>query len=603
MRSCGVIFCVMQTPRIYRLHHLLITVDETMNDNKREKKQLHEELKALRRQVAELEDADIVRKQVHKRGLEPETIYRTLFENAIDAVFIIDQGTGKIIDCNKKAADMSAYTVRELKSMTMTELCPQEEQGIVSKIFEKVAESGSLSGITGISLLRKDGSCVPVEINAVTHEIGNRKCVCGIIHDITQRKIYDNMLRENEERTRAMIDTSLDAVIMMDGDGTISYFNKAAEKMFGFKQKEVRGKKLHNLLVSENARKKYEQYLPKFKQSGQCQIIGKTLELYASRKDGTRFPVEISVSSFYLQGKWHSVGSVRDISLRKEMETILRESSRTDELTGLFNGRGFLELSSQQYKLANRNKSSLYVLMLEVDDLRTINEKYGHRTGDRILQDTAELLKGTFRESDIISRIGADKFSVLLIAPSDPHIEKIISSHIEDNLRTFQEQKKHWHELTLVMGISCFDPALSCSLDELIDRANSLMSKHRRLKPAIAEKATREKRQYERFSNGHIVKGEFDIGGDVFIKNISLGGICLRTSSLLPPDTDCKIRLMAPLQKQINLTGRAVWFTAVKTRGETDLPSFESGLQFIDVKNSAKKSLQEVMSRFSNGQL
>ena len=92
------------------------------------------------------------------------------------------------------------------------------------------------------------------------------------------------MLRESEEKTRSMLDTSLDAIITMDGEGPISYFNKAAEKMFGFRQKEVKKKKLHDLLVSENAQKKYVQNLPRFEQSGQCQIIGKTLEFICLKK-------------------------------------------------------------------------------------------------------------------------------------------------------------------------------------------------------------------------------------------------------------------------------------------------------------------------------
>jgi PAS domain S-box-containing protein/diguanylate cyclase (GGDEF)-like protein len=572
-----------------------------MSNKNSEKKQLNDEVIELRRRVAELEEVDISRKRAEKRGREADKKYRLLFENAIDAIFIIEQESEKILDCNKKAADVSGYSVGELKTMRLTELYPPEEQDIVSKIFGKVAERGTLSGISGISLLRKDGKCVPVEINAATHQIGGEKCICGITRDITLRKKAEDLLRQSEEKTRAMSDTSLDGIMMMDEKGAISYFNKAAEKIFGFRQKEVKGKKLHDVIVSENARKKYYQNLPKFEQSGQCPIIGKTLELYAVRKDGTRFPVEISISSFHLQGKWHSVGSIRDITRRKEMEKKLRESSMTDELTGLFNRRGFLELSSQQYKLANRKKSGLYLLFLEVYNLRAINEKYGYKTGDQILQDTAKLLKSTFRESDIISRIGGNEFSVLLVAPPDPAIEKIINSHIEDNLRAYHKQKDRGYELLLCMGISHYDPDLPCSLDELLTRAGALMNTNKLLKAAASEEAIKEKRQYERFSNGHILKGEFDIAGEVFIKNISLGGICLRTSRLLPPHASYKVYLMDDrIHKQINLTGRVVWSVAVKARREIDLPSFEAGLQFIDVKNSLKKSLKEITSRFKS---
>ena len=570
-----------------------------MSNKNSGKKQLKDEVIELRQRLAELEEVDIIRKEAEKRREDADKKYRLFFENAIDAIFIIDQGSEKILDCNKKAADVSGYTVRELKTMRVTELYPPEEQDVVSKIFGKVAERGTLSGISGISLLRKDGKCVPVEINAATHEFEGEKCICGITRDITLRKKTEDLLRESEEKTRAMLNTSLDAIMMMDEKGTISYFNKAAEKIFGFRQKEVKGKKLHDILASENARKKYYQNLPKFEQSGQCAVIGKTLELYASRKDGTRFPIEISISSFHLQGKWHSVGSIRDITSRKEMEKKLRESSMTDELTGLFNRRGFLELSSQQFRLSNRKKSGLYLLLLEVDNLRAINEKYGHKTGDQILQDTAKLLKSTFRESDIISRIGGNEFSVLLVTTQEPATEKILNSHIEDNLKAYHKQKDRGYELLLNLGISHYDPDLPCSLDELLTRAGALMNKNKPLKPAISGEAIKEKRQHERFSNGHILKGEFDVAGEVFIKNISLGGICLRTSRMLPPHTTYKVNLMDDmLHKQINLTGRVVWSVAVKARREIVLPSYEAGLQFIDVKNSLKKSLKEITSRF-----
>ena len=135
----------------------------------------------------------------------------------------------------------------------------------------------------------------------------------------------EEALRESEEKMRGMTDAARDAVIIMDNDGNISYWNKGAEQIFGYTEEEITGKKFHAALMPERF---YEDHLKGFKifrETGQGPAIGKTLEMAALRKDGTEFPVEVSLSSVKLKGKWNAIGILRDISRRKQREKELEK--------------------------------------------------------------------------------------------------------------------------------------------------------------------------------------------------------------------------------------------------------------------------------------
>jgi len=150
-------------------------------------------------------------------------------------------------------------------------------------------------------------------------------------------KQMEKALRESEERFRNLATAAKDAIIMMDSKGNILYWNPAAEKIFGYKEEEVYEKDLHKLIVPE---KFYENHLKgfrTFKKTGGGFFIGKILELSALRKDGTEIPVELSLSSLKLQGEFHAVGIIRDISERKLAE---KERLQKEKLQGVLEMAG-----------------------------------------------------------------------------------------------------------------------------------------------------------------------------------------------------------------------------------------------------------------------
>ena len=150
----------------------------------------------------------------------------------------------------------------------------------------------------------------------------------GFAMDITERKRVEDGLRESEETVRTLAASAQDAILMLDNDENIAFWNAAAERIFGFSGKEAHGKNLHHLLTPARFRVAAEAGFRRFKLTGEGALIGKTLELAALRKDGTEFPMEISLSGLKLKDKWTAVGIIRDITQRKAGELELIRSNR-----------------------------------------------------------------------------------------------------------------------------------------------------------------------------------------------------------------------------------------------------------------------------------
>lgn len=152
--------------------------------------------------------------------------------------------------------------------------------------------------------------------------------VLSVEQGIRARKAAEKAVQENEEKFRQICATTQDAILMMDSAGRIIFWNNAAEKIFGYAAEEALGKELHTLIVPERFREAFYKNIPAFVATGQGAIIGKTVELAAFGKNRAEFPVELSVSAAKLDGQWHAVGFIRDISERKQAGRALQHANR-----------------------------------------------------------------------------------------------------------------------------------------------------------------------------------------------------------------------------------------------------------------------------------
>ena len=154
------------------------------------------------------------------------------------------------------------------------------------------------------------------------------------------------------------------------------------------------------------------------------------------------------------------------------MEEELRSLSLVDELTGLYNRRGFLTLVKQQTKIADRMGKEMLLVFADIDKMKLINDTLGHKEGDRALIDTANILRKTLRDSDIIARFGGDEFLALAMEACDEHAERICSS-LQDNIKSHNEKEVRPYKISLSLGFVCYVPG--SSFEELIVQADQLM--------------------------------------------------------------------------------------------------------------------------------
>ena len=168
------------------------------------------------------------------------------------------------------------------------------------------------------------------------------------------------------------------------------------------------------------------------------------------------------------------------IRLVKVQEKLLKMSV-TDELTGLYNRRGFFALIEQQLKLSNRQKNVLYLLFADLDNLKVINDAYGHEAGDQVLIETAKILRDTFRDSDIIARIGGDEFIIVPVGTTEDETA-IATARLRQNVVLYNVEKKRPYALSISVGIAKFDSNFPCSVDELLRQADKSMYAQKMLK-------------------------------------------------------------------------------------------------------------------------
>ena len=171
----------------------------------------------------------------------------------------------------------------------------------------------------------------------------------------------------------------------------------------------------------------------------------------------------------------------QEIERRKKMEDELWNLSLTDELTGLYNRRGLDALAEHQIKKANREKRRLFLLYADLDDLKKINDTLGHREGDKILISAADILRETYRSSDIIARMGGDEFVVFPIEPPGDNID-IITSRLEKKVAHYNSRVAPAYRISMSIGIGLYDPQLPCSVKELLAKADNAMYENKKLK-------------------------------------------------------------------------------------------------------------------------
>jgi PAS domain S-box-containing protein len=250
---------------------------------------------------------------------------RGIIQCVPDAVVTVDR-QGRVVEWNPGAERLFEWTSTEAAGRDLDQLLGVDEASGNTASSVRVVSG---ERVVGIECLRYSKSLRKkfVRLSAAPIEIGT-EIVGGvaIYTDIEERREIEEKLRENEILFSTITDTAQDAVIIMNPLGQISFFNSAAETMFGYRRHEVEGLDLHKLLAPEPYREMFTAGFEEFRRTGQGVVINRVLEIEAQRKDGVVFPVELAISAFQSGGQWHATGILRDITDRKRIEVDLIEA-------------------------------------------------------------------------------------------------------------------------------------------------------------------------------------------------------------------------------------------------------------------------------------
>ena len=282
-------------------------------------------------------------------------------------------------------------------------------------------------------------------------------------------------LRKSDERYRSLVESTEDSIYLVNRQYCYMFMNQKHLSRLGYSADEFIGQPYSNF-HSEEETKEFTEVVDL------VIATGKSIQQeHQSRRDNLYFLRTLSPVK-ELDGTVSAVTVVsKQFTERKEMEEELRKLSLTDELTNLYNRRGFMTLAEQQIKMAYRLDRKLLLISADLDDLKITNDTFGHQEGDRALIDVAVILKNTFRSSDIIARIGGDEFTALQMKNPENNIT-VTSDRLQEAITRHNEGTDRPYTLSISVGTEIYDPQNPKTLDQLIAVADKKMYEQKKTK-------------------------------------------------------------------------------------------------------------------------
>ena len=258
-----------------------------------------------------------------------EMRFRSILESANDAIITADS-KGIILSWNKAAMDIFGHTEDEVVGKSLTMIIPEEYRSLHEQGIVRVSGGGEhhvIGKMVELSGLHKRGHLIPIELSLSTWVIGENRYYSGIIRDISERKLHEELRLATEMKFKSIAESANDAIISADSEGLIQSWNKAAEKIFGYTETEVLGGPL-TIIVPDKFKALHEEGIKWGGQGGERHVIGNTVELSGLHKNGKEFPIELSLSSWDVNNQIFYSGIIRDITKRKEDEEKLKSHQR-----------------------------------------------------------------------------------------------------------------------------------------------------------------------------------------------------------------------------------------------------------------------------------
>jgi diguanylate cyclase (GGDEF)-like protein/PAS domain S-box-containing protein len=361
-------------------------------------------------QLGGILDTLMERSQMAQIGRK-EVGYRQMFDLAPDLICVCRDG--RIDTMNAAGAAMLGMPSGEdCEGRLFSDFVEEAYRPLVGNSFAPLM---SEHGRVPMKMVSSTDRLIDVEIAVSAFASGENEqpAVMVMARDVTRRQLATRAIVQREERLRKIMETMVDALVIIDGHGLIETFNSAAERIFGYDANSVVGQSVNILMPTAQAAL-HDGYLKQFQKTGQSSVIGIGREVEGRRADGSIVPLELALSELRIEEKQYYIGVLRDITERKQNEERLRFLATRDHLTGLPNRAMYRDRLEQAVAQADDAGTHFGVLFVDLDHFKNINDTLGHQFGDRMLQEVARRLESSVGASDAVYHLSGDEFTIVL---------------------------------------------------------------------------------------------------------------------------------------------------------------------------------------------
>ena len=414
-------------------------------------------------------------------GRESENQYRELLDQVADLLQVVAPD-GSFRYANRAWRKTLGYAEDEIPYLNLTEVLHPDSRAQGREMFQLLPDCPQPVRVE-TTLLAKDGRAVAVEgQSSCRFRDGRPVATLSILRDVTKRRRDEAALVASEEKYHLFVESLPDIVWSSDGRGELVFISSNIEQIVGYTPQVMysSGDALwFGRMHLEDVERARQAYRTLFERGEKFDI-----EYRIQRKDGEWIWLHDRAISIYEEsGKTYTTGISTDVTELKRTEDALRNQTLTDDLTGLKNRRGFITLAEQGLKVARapRKQEPLLLVYADMDDLKQINDRFGHHVGSQALVETAHIIQQTCRETDIVGRIGGDEFAIL-VAHAAADSDVLLAERLQENLRHFNDEKHQPYRLSLSLGTTRIEAGNTASIEELLAQADEAMYEHKRSK-------------------------------------------------------------------------------------------------------------------------
>jgi diguanylate cyclase (GGDEF)-like protein/PAS domain S-box-containing protein len=369
-----------------------------------------------------------------------EERFRALVQNATDLISIFDE-RGVMVYASPAVERVSGYTPDQWEMQRLPELIHPDDRDRAIKAIAAMMSKPGVHAPTTVRIRHADGSYRYIE--TVANNRLDDPAVRGVIYnsrDVTERLEAELALRQSEERFRSLVQNASDLITVVDPDTSVRYQSPSSRRLLGFAPEELVGTRLSDVLHADDVAR----VLAAIGDAMRKPEGVATAEARVRHKDGSWRHIElIGTDQCVNSAIGGFVLNIRDVTERKLLEQQLRHQALHDPLTRLANRTRFGDRLEHGLLRAERNRTSVGVLFMDLDNFKSVNDSLGHGAGDVLLTKVAERVQTCLRPGDTVARLGGDEFAILLEDIHDVADATRVADRVFDALQApFQLESK-----------------------------------------------------------------------------------------------------------------------------------------------------------------